>query len=219
MKSSSILGALAAGAAVAVLATAIPANADSKTVSTTATSKDPCSAKKTHWARLQCENYNNSAPGDEYFGRLKLSYLGINNTFRDEAIRAGQNTVSSTVINKVGFADEALRDWAKRYPRDPDLARSYYLATLVLSKIYTQQAQNEAYDYMHVLATKFASTYFGKIEKTNLHRGFTMHWYADASPCGASPQPDPPAPALPRGVKLQVLVPACIATPAPASSP
>jgi hypothetical protein len=35
--------------------------------------KEQCAAKKTKWQQQQCRNYNNSAPGDEYFGRDKES--------------------------------------------------------------------------------------------------------------------------------------------------
>ncbi|MGA8533924.1 MAG: hypothetical protein WB615_07430, partial [Candidatus Tumulicola sp.] len=52
------------------------------TPSATPSKKDPCGATKSKWAHLQCQEYNASAPGDEYFGRMKISYLGIDNTFK-----------------------------------------------------------------------------------------------------------------------------------------
>ena len=52
--------------------------------------KDVCGATKSKWAHLQCEQFNSSAPGDEYFGRMKMSYLGIDNTYKDGAISAGR---------------------------------------------------------------------------------------------------------------------------------
>src|SRR5271155_3868958 len=71
--------------------------------------KNPCLAKPSKSERQKCETYSHSAPGDEYFGRMKMSYLGINNTFHDETIRAGDYTTDSGIINKVGFADDALQ--------------------------------------------------------------------------------------------------------------
>ncbi|HZZ66084.1 MAG TPA: hypothetical protein VFE17_11330, partial [Candidatus Baltobacteraceae bacterium] len=41
------------------------------------------------WQQHIDEEMHISAPGDEYFGRMKMSYLGINNTFHDDLIRAG----------------------------------------------------------------------------------------------------------------------------------
>ena len=97
----------------------------------TAAPKDACASKKSKWEHQQCENYTHAAPGDEYFGRMKMSFLGINNTFHDETIRAGDYTTDSGIINKVAFADEALEQWSHRYPGDPQLARSYILAIVM----------------------------------------------------------------------------------------
>ena len=72
--------------------------------------KQQCSAKKTKWQIKQCQDYNNSAPGDEYFGRMKMSYLGINNTFKDMVIESGEYTTSQQIINKLNFAVEALNE-------------------------------------------------------------------------------------------------------------
>jgi len=57
---------------------------------TTTKNKDICGSAKSKWAHVQCMQFNNSAPGDEYFGRMKMSYLGIDNTYKDGAISAGE---------------------------------------------------------------------------------------------------------------------------------
>ena len=127
-----------------------------------------------------------SAPGDQYFGRMKMSYLGINNTFRDDAIRAGTYSTNSGLVSSVNFADEALQDWAHRYPGDPQLASSYFLAVQAMSKLYVKPEQERAYHYMLVLVKKYPHTYFGKVMKESLARGFTEHWYASPQPCGSA---------------------------------
>lgn len=175
-----------------------------------------CASATSKWARQQCENYNHSAPGDEYFGRMKMSYLGINNTFHDEAIRAGAYTIDRGIIAHVDAADEALRAWAHKYPSDPQLARSYFLAIRVYQKIYTHPAQDKAWSYMHVLTTRFPTTYFGKTMKADLARGFTEHWYAEAQPCtspaaaAAQSTADPSAAPKPGQPKVEVLTPPCV---------
>src|SRR5581483_7718036 len=116
--------------AVPTVAAAIPASK--------ATAQDACSAITGKWAHASCEEYHSSAPGDEYFGRMKLSYLGINNTFHDEAIRSGAYTLDQGIITKITFADDALRAWSAKYPGDPQLARSYFLAIEAFSRVYTQ---------------------------------------------------------------------------------
>jgi hypothetical protein len=192
---------------------------------------DACASKPSKWQRLQCEEYTQSAPGDEYFGRMKMSYLGINNTFRDEWIRAGAYTTNSGIINNVGFADEALEQWAHRYPNDPQLARSYFLAIRMYKKIYTKSAQQKAWSYMHILTTHFGNTYFGKLEKADLAKGFTEHYFSLPQLCptpipsgvtvptnavSATPTPTP----KPGQPKVEIITPPCVQpSPIPTESP
>lgn len=166
-----------------------------------------------------------------------MSFLGINNTFRDAFIQAGPYTTNSNIIHKVSFADEALQQWAHRYPRDPQLARSYFLAIKIFKKIYTRDAQQKAWTYMHVLTSQFPNTYFGRLEKTDLARGFTEHYFANAQLC---PTPLPSGAPLPQNTpvatpsptpkpgqpKVQIIDPPCVQpspvptlTPAPSASP
>ena len=198
----------------------------------TAAPKDACASKKSKWEHQQCENYTHAAPGDEYFGRMKMSFLGINNTFHDETIRAGDYTTDPNIINKVAFADDALEQWSHRYPGDPQLARSYYLAIVMYKKIYTPDAQQKAWTYMHVLTSRFGGTYFGKLEKADLSRGFTEHYFASAQLCPTplpsgvvvpanvtpsgteTPQPAPGSP------KVEIITPPCVQpSPIPTDQP
>ena len=197
-------------------------------------SADPCASKPSKFQRDQCAQYTKSAPGDEYFGRLKLSYLGINNTFRDSAIRSGAYTLDSGIISKVNFADDALHAWSNKYPGDPQLARSYYLAIEAFTRIYTQPAQDKAFEYMNILVKKFPSSYFGKLMKKNLQIGFTKHYFANALPCptplppgspvnglSSSPAPvptDTPTPS-PGQAKVQIITPPCVPPPSPTPLP
>jgi hypothetical protein len=45
------------------------------------------------------ERLKGIAPADRYFGRLKMSYLGINNTFKDAAVAAGNFTTDLGIIS------------------------------------------------------------------------------------------------------------------------
>ena len=168
-------------------------------------SNDPCGDAKSKWAHLRCEQFNASAPGDEYFGRMKLSYLGIDNTYKDGSISAGDYTTDQHLISKIDFATEALRRWAAKYPNDPQLARSYYLGVLVMRKVYTQPEQQTSWEFTQLLVKKYPNTYFGKTAKASMAQGYTEHWYALAEIC--------PTP-LPRGVKAQAT-----ADPTPSPSP
>jgi hypothetical protein len=179
---------------------------------------------------MQCQEFTSSAPGDEYFGRMKISYLGIDNTFKDGTISAGAYTTDSRLISKLMFADEALQRWASKYPGDPQLPRAYFLGVQVFRKVYTQDGQQIAWRYMQTLVKTYPNTYFGKTIKESLSKGFTEHWFANALPCptplpkgvqpertpSASPTPSP-APGQP---SVEIIVPPCVpATPSPSPAP
>lgn len=168
---------------------------------------DVCGETKSKWAHLQCEQFNSSAPGDEYFGRMKMSYLGIDNTYKDGAISAGAYSTDPRLIAKLDFATEALQRWSAKYPDDPQLARSYFLGIQVLRKIYTQPEQEMTWQFIQLLVTKYGDTYFGKTMKASLAHGFTEHWFALAQIC--------PTP-LPAGVISEATP---VATPSPTPAP
>jgi len=226
---ASVILSLATSGAGSPLAAATPKPTATPTAPVQA--KDPCSATKSKWAHLQCEEFNSSAPGDEYFGRMKLSYLGIDNTYKDGSISAGDVTTDPRLISKLDFATDALRRWASKYPNDPQLARSYYLGVLVLRKVYTQPEQDVAWQFIELLTTKYANTYFGKQLKASIAKdGFTEHWFAVATICptpvprgtplqrGATPQPTPedtPAPTptpspAPGKPAVEIITPPCV---------
>jgi hypothetical protein len=159
-----------------------------------------------------------NAPADRYFGRLKLSFLGINNTFRDADTRIGPgHTTDPDIVNKVDFAMESLNDWQSQFPKDTHLPRSYFLGQLTLKKIWVKKYQDKAWAYMQQLVIVYPSTYFGKTVKTELARGFTQHYYADARPCSAGGAEPTTPPIVNNGkYKIQVHPAPCIpATPAP----
>jgi hypothetical protein len=158
-----------------------------------------------------------SAPADEYFGKMKLSFLGINNTFRDQAIRAGDHTTNPTVTGPVTWAEDALHAWQKKYSRDPQLARSYYLAFLVDQKIWLPDFQQRATTYLILLKQQFAGTYFGKQAKADLAKGMTMNFYAQPAACGAKDAPAPGPTADPKhNIKVnEIPVPCYTVAPSP----
>ncbi|MHB8147142.1 MAG: hypothetical protein ACYDGM_07795 [Vulcanimicrobiaceae bacterium] len=222
--------------AVLLVSGAGPRLVDSASAAAKPVPKDSCSKAPSKWQHMECEEYTHSAPGDQYFGRMKLSYLGINNTFHDAAIEAGAYTTNSGIVNKIKFADEALNQWASRFPKDPQLPRSYFLAIQVYKKIYTQPAQEKAWNYMQILVKRYPTSYFGKIEKADLARGFTEHWFAMAQICptplplgiplplatpDATPTPEVTPTPQPSEPKVQIITPSCIppTTPSPSPSP
>jgi hypothetical protein len=180
---------VALSGAVAVARTA-PRVSSSPPVATPAAMVTP---RLSAWQRHQRELFRDSAPADEYFGKMKMSYLGIDNTFRDASISSGDHTTDPAIANRVALAEDALEDWARKYPRDPQLARTYYLATVVERKIWIRPNQERAWIYLNRVVQVFPDTYFGKLLKADLAIGFTEHSYALPEPCPTAPPTPPPA--------------------------
>ncbi len=121
---------------------------------------------------------------------MKMSYLGMNNTFHDASISSGDHTTDPRIVAKVALAEDALEDWARKYPRDPQLARTYFLATTEEQKIWLKPNQERAWLYLNRLVKLFPDSYFGRHLKADLAIGFTEHYYAPAVAC-AEPTPGP----------------------------
>jgi hypothetical protein len=70
------------------------------------------------------------APADEYFGRMKLSILGISNTIHDTKLRESYDPAhAADNYSKLLLAEDALEDWAKKYPQDNWLpGKAYYMS-------------------------------------------------------------------------------------------
>ncbi len=163
------------------------------------------------------------APADEYFGRMKMSFLGINLTFKDQAAYANPHSTDPAIINKLSFAEDALQDWQRKYPKDAQLARSYFLAQQTYKKIWTKEYQDKAWDYMQLILKRYPNTFFSKTVHQDLAIGFTEHFYAAAYPCAqpgqteVTPRPYATPGAKPgeHGTRKYDIIPVDCSTPAP----
>ncbi len=164
---------------------------------------------------------HDAAPADAYFGHLKFSYIGINNTFRDAMRLSGDSTTSAAIASKVDAADEALHDFATRYPRDSALAQSYFLASRAEKKVWIQRNQERSTVYLKLLVSRYGDSYFGKLTKKDIAGGITEHWYATAVAC-ATPEPTLAPTASPEATAIPSATPQPKrgrSTPSPTPSP
>ncbi|MGA2394136.1 MAG: hypothetical protein ABSH03_12430 [Candidatus Lustribacter sp.] len=59
------------------------------------------------------------APADEYFGRQKLSILGIGNMIKDMRLRIETDmSKSATIYGTLADVENAIHDWEGKYPAD-----------------------------------------------------------------------------------------------------
>jgi hypothetical protein len=64
------------------------------------------------------------APADMYFGRLKMSVLGIQNVIKDMRIRVEVDASRTpSIFGALAMVEDAMRDWESQYPHDSWIAK------------------------------------------------------------------------------------------------
>ena len=76
-------------------------------------------------APLSAQASSNVAPADEYFGRLKMSILGIGNVIHDMRLRVeSDGSRTPSIFRSLEMTEDAIRDWEAKYPRDSWIPRN-----------------------------------------------------------------------------------------------
>jgi hypothetical protein len=71
------------------------------------------------------QQHSSVAPADEYFGRLKMSVLGIANVIKDMRLRVEADaTRTPSIFGSLGMVEDAIRDWEEKYPHDSWIPRN-----------------------------------------------------------------------------------------------
>jgi hypothetical protein len=87
-----------------------------------------------HVARAKCK----VAPADEYFGKLKLSILGIRNTIKDQGLKVdGDPDKAGSTFNAIALTEDAIHDWEHKYPCDTWIPGSIFALEHFYTKIHT----------------------------------------------------------------------------------
>lgn len=101
------------------------------------------------------------APADEYFGRLKMSILGIRNELRDLDQRLTFSPdKAGDVLGSAAFIEDAIRDWQAKYPADPWLPRSVYQLTHLYSRIHSPDGHAKAVSSLRWLTSRYHNSPF-----------------------------------------------------------
>ena len=92
------------------------------------------------------------APADRYFGRLKMSILGVRNSLKDLSARADAHPEDSEhVYDKAVLVEDALRDWQKHFPRDPWIPKYAFSLAQLYAKLDMDDARvrkNDTLDWL-----------------------------------------------------------------------
>jgi len=127
--------------AAAATTAAVPATAPHPTAAATTAAahatgaKTPAKgAKKVAKAAPKCK----VAPADEYFGKLKMSILGIRNTIKDQGLKVDVDPDKAPgTLNAIALTEDAIRDWQHKYPCDTWLPGTLYALEHFYLKIHT----------------------------------------------------------------------------------
>jgi hypothetical protein len=127
------------------------------------------------------------APADEYFGRLKMSILGIRNTIKDQGIKADNDPDKATsTLGSIALTEDAIHDWQRKYPCDGWLPGTLYSLEHFYLKIHTDDGVK------HVHAT------FAWLRKSYPKSRFVQVAQREDGQASVAP-PAPPVAAMPAG--------------------
>jgi hypothetical protein len=121
------------------------------------------------------------APADEYFGKLKLSILGIRNTIKDMGLKADADPghAAAVVMGAISLTEDALHDWEKKYPQDTWIPPAIFSLERLYAKVDSDDARTHAKIVMAWLVHDYPKSAPAKIGKKEL----------DAKLVGAKPAP------------------------------
>lgn len=109
------------------------------------------------------------APADEYFGRMKMSILGIGNELRDLNARA-QFTPdkSADVLGTARFVEDSMHDWEHKYPSDPWLAKDVFALTQLYAAVHTPEGTRCESRTLHWLLGRYGRSKYASLAKTQI---------------------------------------------------
>lgn len=111
------------------------------------------------------------APADEYFGRMKMSVLGIHNELArltDEVQRDPNHP--ERVSNLATLVEGSIHDWERHYPHDPWLARHIYGLGQMYAQMRTREGHVCALRVLKWVITKYRSTHYAAYAASEMSR-------------------------------------------------
>jgi hypothetical protein len=109
------------------------------------------------------------APADEYFGRQKMSILGIRNQLHDLALRLQFSPQKSEdVLGSAAMVEDAMHDWEHKYPADPWLPKSVFDLTTLYANVHTAHGHSKATRCLRWLLTRYGRTRYGALARVQI---------------------------------------------------
>ncbi len=166
--------------AIALVATPAPSRASStkpkaSARTTRARATRPKTPAKHAKARAGYHPHLGLAPADEYFGRLGMSILGVRSKVKDLGLEADEHPDRDrAVLGAAIWVEDAMRDWAKKYPFDRWLPRYAYALEVMYERIPGSEAHRRAIKQVSYITAYFPQTIYGRIGRAKLAAGIPM---------------------------------------------
>jgi hypothetical protein len=136
----------------------------------TASKKKPAAKKQTGY-----HPHNGPAPADEYFGRLGMSVLGVRSKVKDLGLDADYHPEHDrAILNNALWVEDAMRDWAKKYPFDRWLPRYAFALEQMYEEIPGYAAHKRAVKQISYITAYFPQTFYARIGRAKLAQGVPM---------------------------------------------
>jgi hypothetical protein len=127
------------------------------------------------------------APADEYFGRLKMSILGVRNTIKDLGFAADADTThAEKIMGSATLTEDAIHDWEHKYPHDTWIPGSLFALERLYAKVDSDVARAKCKMVMAWLVHDFPKSKFAATGRQEL----ALHQV------GVKPSPAPNTPSL-----------------------
>ncbi len=108
----------------------------------------------------------NLAPADRYFGRLKMSILGVRNSIKDLSARADEHPEDAEhIYDKAVLVEDALHDWQKHFPRDPWIPKYAYSLAQLFGKLDLDDARVRKNDTLDWLAATYPESEYALLPR------------------------------------------------------
>jgi hypothetical protein len=119
------------------------------------------------------------APADRYFGKLKMSVLGMRNAIKDitaviDATDSAATDDLAKQYHKLGFVEDALLDLKTQYPADTWIAPLGLNLARAFTKLHIEDAAVHANDTVDWLIAEYPKTQEGFLAKDLLHASFAL---------------------------------------------
>jgi hypothetical protein len=106
------------------------------------------------------------APADRYFGQLHMSILGVRNSLADLSARVNAHPEDAAhVYDKALMVDDALHDWAEKFPHDPWLPKFAHALAGLYKQIDTEEARIRKNDTVDWLIATYPQSEFARLPR------------------------------------------------------